>query len=42
MFTNEFLLTFDSYHILGEKKLHHQVIDCEIREKKMFMTKITI
>jgi hypothetical protein len=30
MFANQVLLTFDSYHILGEKKLHHQVIDCEI------------
>ncbi len=34
MFTNQVLLTFDSYHILGEKKLHHQVY----RLKKMFMT----
>lgn len=31
IFTNQFLLTFDSYHILGEKKLHHQFIDCEIK-----------
>jgi hypothetical protein len=29
MFANQFLLTFDSYHILGENKLHHQVIDCK-------------
>ena len=45
MFANQLLLTFDSYHIEGENKLHHQDIDCMYCMKKkirqIFMSKIT-